>query len=317
MLHLAEADVRRLLDMDTAIERVQAALVARARGEAVDVPRERVRLPGCTQHLLQAGAPALGVVGFKVYHSGPQGTKSSHVHLFDLKTNACLAIMEASWLGLVRTGAASGVATRLLARADAAEVGQIGAGKQGIGQLEAVCRVRPIRRARVYARTRDRLEAFCRDMAARLGIEVVPAASAQEAVRGADVVNVVTKSAEPVLHGDWLEPGQHVNAAGSNALGRREIDLAGMKRFDLIAVDARATACKESGDLLPLAEAGIVQWEALPEIGEIAAGLRPGRADPAAITLYESHGMGIQDLYVAHRLLALARAQRVGRELDV
>lgn len=314
MLYLSEADVTRLLDMDTAIERVEAALTARARGAAVDVPRERVRLPQGIQHLLQAGAPEIGVVGYKAYFSRKGGVRY-FVHLFDVATGAYLAILEASRLGMVRTGAASGVATRHLARPDAAVAGQIGAGKQGEGQLEAVCRVRPIRSARVYARTRDSLEAFCRAMAAKLGIEVLPAASAEAAVRGADVVNVITRSAEPVLHGAWLEPGQHVNAAGANALGRRELDLAAMKRFDLIAVDARATAAKECGDLLPLAEAGLAQWEALPEIGEIAAGLRPGRARPDQITLYESHGMGIQDLYVAHRLLELARAAGIGREL--
>lgn len=316
MLYLTEAEVLQLLDMDTAVERVEAALVARARGDAVDVPRERVRLPQTTQHLLQAGAPAIGVVGFKVYHSSPHGTRTSHVHLFDLASGAYLAIIESAALGMARTGAASGVATRHLARNDAAIVGQIGAGRQAAGQLEAVCKVRPIRLARVYARTRDRLDAFCGEMGKKLGIEVVAARSAEAAVRGADVVNVITKAAEPVLHGAWLEPGQHVNAAGSNALGRRELDLAAMKRFDTIAVDARATAAKECGDVLPLAEAGLAQWEALPEIGEIAAGLRPGRRSATDLTLYESHGMGIQDLYVGKRVLDLAVERGIGRRID-
>jgi ornithine cyclodeaminase len=128
-------------------------------------------------------------------------------------------------------------------------------------------------------------------------------------------VNVITKSATPVLLGDWLEPGQHVNAAGSNALTRRELDLRAVQRCELIAVDSRETARKECGDLLPLVEAGWAHWESLAEIGEIAAGLRPGRTSDQQITLYESHGMAIQDLYTARKVYDLARAQGLGREV--
>lgn len=316
MRHLNEEDVRGLLDMDTAIERVHAALVARALGRAVDVPRERVRVPQGIQHLLQGGAPEIGVVGYKVYYARP-GAVRYHVHLFDVATGDYLAIVEASHLGMVRTGAASGVATRVLARADSRTVGQIGAGKQGVGQLEAVCAVRPIERACVYARTREPLVAWCEEMSARLGIPVEPADSAAAAVRGADVVNVITRSATPVLEGTWLEPGQHVNAAGANALSRRELDLAAAKRCDLLAVDARGTARKECGDLLPLVEAGLADWDTLPEIGEIAAGLRPGRTRDDQVTLFESHGMALQDLYVARAVLDRALAAGVGRDLPI
>lgn len=314
MRYLTEDDVRGLLDTDTAIERVEAALVARARGRATDVPRERVRLPQGTQHLLQAGAPEIGVVGYKVYYARPGGVRY-HVHLFDVASGDYLAIIEASHLGMVRTGAASGVATRLLARPDACVVGQIGAGKQGVGQLEAVCAVRPVRRAQVYARRREPLLDWCARMSERLGIEVEPADSAAAAVHGADIVNVITRSATPVLEGAWLAPGQHVNAAGANALTRSELDLAAVRRCDLIVVDARGTARKECGDLLPLVEGGHADWETLPELGEIAASLRPGRGSADALTLFESHGMGLQDLYVARAVLDRALARGIGRDL--
>lgn len=284
----------------------------RARGQAVDIPRQRTRIPQGTLNILQGAAPLAGVVGYKAYYATPHGSHS-HVYLYDAESGAPLAILEASHFNVVRTGAATGVATRHLARGNAAVVGQIGAGRIGAGQLEAVCSVRPVRGARIYARTRDKLEAFCQTMSEKLGIEVVPADSAEAAVRGADIVNVITQSATPVLLGACLGPGQHVNAAGSNQLTRRELDIAAVRCCEPIVVDSRETARKECGDLLPLVEAGFAYWDALPELGEIAAGLRPGRTSDEQVTLYESHGMAIQDLYVAAKVLELAHARGLGR----
>ena len=154
-------------------------------------------------------------------------------------------------------------------------------------------------------------------MSQKLGIEVVAASSAEAAVRGAHVINVITKSAEPVLKGAWLERGQHVNAAGSNALSRRELDDEAVKKSDVIAVDSRDTASRECGDLLPSVEKGWRHWDSLTEMGEIIANRARGRSSPGEITLYESHGMGIQDLWVGARMLALARERGVGVELPI
>jgi ornithine cyclodeaminase len=143
------------------------------------------------------------------------------------------------------------------------------------------------------------------------------AEGAAEAVKGAHIVNVITKAAEPVLRGEWLEPGQHVNAAGSNALARREIDLAAVKRCDPIVVDSRGTARNECGDLLPAIESGLLDWDTLAELGEVIVGRARGRTSRDEITLYESHGMGIQDLYVAERLVAMARERRIGMDLPI
>jgi len=154
-------------------------------------------------------------------------------------------------------------------------------------------------------------------MSRKLGIEVTPADSGEAAVRGAHIVNVITKAAEPVLKGDWLEAGQHVNAAGSNALSRRELDEGAVKKFDLITVDARGTARNECGDLLPAVEKGLLRWESLPELGEILSGRTPGRASSRQITLYESHGIGIQDLYVGARVLTLARERGIGKDWPI
>jgi ornithine cyclodeaminase/alanine dehydrogenase-like protein (mu-crystallin family) len=314
--YLSEDDVKKVLTMPIALDAMEQAHKALAEHRAIDVPRARIHLPEGTQHVLQAAAPDLGYIGFKYYYTRPAG-KSFYVHLMNIESARLDAIIEAVWMSMVRTGATSGVATKHLALPQASVLGQIGAGFQGESQLEAVCRVRKIRMARVFARNRDKLVAFCARMAQKTGVEVQPAESAEAAVRGSHIINVITKSAEPVLKGEWLEPGQHVNAAGSNALARREIDDAAVKKCDVITVDGRGTARNECGDLLSAVEKGWLRWDYLTEIGEVIAGMAPGRATPEQITLYESHGMGLQDLYAGVRVYTLARQQGVGTELPV
>jgi ornithine cyclodeaminase len=314
--YLAEEDVKKVLTMPIAVEAMEQAHKALAEHRAVDIPRARIHLAEGTQHMLQAAAPELGWIGFKYYYSRPS-SRTFFVHLMGIATGRLEAIIEAVWMSMVRTGATSGMATKHLAVAEASVLGQIGAGFQGQGQLEAVCRVRKIKSAKVYARNRDKLVAFCEKMAKVTGVDVTPAESAEAAVRGAHVVNVITKSSEPVLKGEWLAPGQHVNAAGSNALARREIDDAVVKKCDVITVDGRGTARNECGDLLSAVEKGWLRWDHLAEIGEVIAGKAPGRSSARQITLYESHGMGLQDLYAGARVLALAREKGIGTDLPV
>jgi len=313
---LREADVKQLLTMDIALEWTGRSLRDRALGKAIDIPRVRTHIPQGIQHVLQAAAPELGYIGFKYYYTRPTG-KVFYVHLTDIETGKLTAIIEAVWMSNVRTGAASGVATQALAREDASVVGQIGAGFQAIGQLEAVCAVRRITKAKVFSRNADKAAAFCRAMSDKLGLAVEPAATPRDAVRGAHIVNVITKAATPVLEGAWLEPGQHINAAGSNALNRAEIDEATVERCTLVTVDARGTAQAECGDLAPLVKRGRLSWDTLTEIGDVLAGKTPGRRSADDITLYESHGMGIQDLYVGAQVLELARARGIGTALPM
>ena len=314
--YLTESDVQKLLTMPLALEWMEEAHKALAEHRAIDVPRARIHLPAGTQHVLQAAVPELKVIGFKYYYTRPTG-KSFYVHLMNTETAKLEAIIEAVWMSMVRTGAASGVATRHLANQDASVLGQIGAGYQGQSQLEAVCQVGKIKSAKVFARNRDKLVAFCDKMSKTTGVTVRPAESAEAAVRGAQIVNVITKSVEPVLRGEWLEPGQHINAAGSNALTRREIDDAGVKKCEVITVDGRGTARNECGDLLPAVEKGWLRWDYLTEIGEVIAGKAPGRTSARQITLYESHGMGLQDVYVGAKVLELARSRGVGVDLPI
>ena len=267
--------------------------------------------------MVLGAAPELGYIGFKGYYAlHGKGTRY-YLNLFNTASGKLDAIIDASYLGMIRTGAASGVATRHMAREDAAVVAMIGAGKQAVGQLEAVCAVRAVREIRVYNRTPARAEKFCALMASRVKapLKIVP--SVADAVHGADIINLVTKAAAPVLGGNLIEPGQHINAAGSNALSRREIDDECVRRCGTIVVDARGTARQECGDLLPLVEKGLLDWESLPELGEVIAGRVSGRNSKEEITLYESHGMAVQDIYVGARVLALAREQGIGADLPI
>jgi ornithine cyclodeaminase/alanine dehydrogenase-like protein (mu-crystallin family) len=317
MIHyLTEKDVQQVLNMEILLQTTEQSLKDRALHKAVDIPRQRIYAPEGVQHVLQAASKVLGYTGFKYYYTRPTG-RSFYVHLISIESGKLEAIVEAAWMSMVRTGAASGAATQVLANDDACIVGQIGSGNQSIGQLEAVCAVRKIKEARVYSRTRDKLEAYCQKMSEKLGVNVVPAASAEAAVRGAHIINVITKSASPVLKGAWLSPGQHINAAGANALSRAEIDDETVKRCDYITVDSRGTAQKECGDLISSFEKGIIQWDYLTEVGDIYAGKALKRSTREQITLYESHGMGIQDIYAAAKAIEIAKSRGIGTQLPV
>jgi ornithine cyclodeaminase/alanine dehydrogenase-like protein (mu-crystallin family) len=314
--YLTDGDVKQLISMPRALDLVEDAWRARALEQASDVPRSRVQATDGILNMLKATAPELGYIGFKYYYSTKTGA-TRHIHLIDAITGRLEAIIEADWLGSMRTGAASGVASRHLAGSKARRLGQIGSGGQATCQIAAIHHALGVERVQVYSRTKPKLAAFCNAVSRDLGIEVLPTDSAESAVRGADIVNVITRSKSPVLLGEWLEPGQHVNAAGSNALDRQEVDGRAVERCDVIAIDARATAKNECGDLAPLVELKRLHWDELVEIGDVIAGKAIGRTDDCQISLFESHGMGLQDLYVAAEVLKLARERKIGIDLPM
>ena len=313
-LYLVEAEVRQLLTMDLALEAVEAAHRAHGAGRAIDIPRNRSRTPTSALHILQGALLDAGVMGYKAYATAREGNRF-FVHLFDAASGAPLAVLAADALGMMRTGAAGGLAARCLSRPESAVIGVFGAGWQAQSQIEALCRVRPIRRVKLYCRNEENRRAGAADFSRRFGVEVMPADSPEATVRGSDIVVTITSAAKPVFDGDWLEAGAHVTAAGSNSLIRQEVDEKTVRRAGLVCVDSRATALREAGDLLPALEKGRLHEGQLVELGEVVAGFRPGRADPQQITLFESQGMAIQDLAVAARVVALARQRGLGSEL--
>jgi ornithine cyclodeaminase len=315
-LLLRESDVERLLTMPMALELVERVHREHSTGQAADVPRERTRLPRAALHILQGSVPSSGVLGYKAYTSSREGIRFI-VYVFSAERGSLEAIVEGNYLGMMRTGAAGGVAAKWLSREDAKVAGVFGSGWQAQGQIEALAAVRRLERVKVYSRNAAKLAAFCERMRAKLSLDVVPAASAEEAVRGSDVLVTITTSATPVFSGEWVSPGTHINAAGSNSLLRQEIDEATVRKCSPIVVDSRPSAMKEAGDLLPALEKGRVHAGSLVELGEVIAGMRPGRTAREQVTLFESQGMAIQDLIIAAELARRARAQGLGSEVDL
>jgi ornithine cyclodeaminase len=315
-LLLREGDVEKLLTMKTTLELVERVHREYSTGHAIDVPRERTRLPKSALHILQGAVPSANVLGYKAYTSSKEGIRFL-VYAFNAERGNLDAVVEANHLGMMRTGAAGGVAAKWLAREDAKVAGVFGSGWQAHSQIEALAAVRKLERVKVYSRTRDKLEKFCAEMREKTKLDVVPAASAEETVKGSDIVVTITTSATPVFSGDWLAPGTHINAAGSNSLLRREIDEATLRKCDVVVVDSRPTAIKEAGDLLPALEKGRLHTGALVELGEVIAGTRAGRTRADQTTLFESQGMAMQDLIIAAELAKIARAQGVGQDIEL
>ncbi len=314
-LFLTENDVKKVLTATMALEAVESAHRDLALGLAQDTPRARTRLPQTVLHILQGALPAQGVLGYKAYTSNRSGNRFL-VHLFDAATGGLLALIEADYMGMIRTGAASGVAAKWLARPGAKVAGVFGAGWQAEGHVRAICAALPLVRVKVCSRRADKLAVFCGRMSEATGVAVVPA-SAEETVRDSDLIGTVTTAAQPLFEAEWLAPGTHINAAGSNALIRQELSEATLKQAALIAVDAVPTALAEAGDLLPLLEKGRLHARQLVELGDIIVGKHKGRASADQITVFESQGMAIQDLAVALRVLKAAREAGLGIELPL
>lgn len=315
VLFLTEKEVSGLLDVHEAIQPVEESMRELGEGTATNRPRQRVSVDSVTLHVLPAAISGAGSMGLKAYVTRPGGGRF-WVMLLD-SDGALRAILEADLLGQVRTGAATGVATKHLSRPDSREVGILGSGFQARTQLEAVCAVRPIEHVRAWSPTRQNLEKFCAEMSKRLSVRVDPASDARSAVRGADIVVTMTKAQDPVLHGEWLEPGTHVNAAGSNQAVNREIDTDAVSRADLTVVDDLAQSQVESGDLIFAAREGAIRWDEVEELGSIVAGRVKGRASVEDVTLFESHGIGLWDIALASRVYESALRKGLGTELPM
>lgn len=314
-LYLTESDVRQVLTPAMALQAVELAHREMAEGEAVDIPRARTRLPQTALHILQGALPRLGVLGYKAYTSNRSGNRFL-VHLFDAGSGEQLAVVETNYLGMIRTGAASGLAARVLALPGIETAGVFGAGWQAEGHVRALQAALPtLRRIEVWARRPEQLAAFCERMSTVMGLEIKPATSPQRLVESHSLLGTVTTAASPLFDAQWLQPGTHINAAGSNAIIRQELSEATVRKCDRLFVDSVPVALAEAGDLLPLLEKGRIQARQLMELGDVLTGRCPGRQGPEQITLFESQGMAIQDLAVAQRVLLAAKAAGLGREI--
>jgi ornithine cyclodeaminase/alanine dehydrogenase-like protein (mu-crystallin family) len=315
-LHISEAEVRQLLTMQMAMDAVEEISGKQADGRVVLHPRRRFELPagGGFFHYMAAMDTEAGYIAMKQY-TYVKGVLRFLVPLYEISTGALLALIEADFMGQQRTGAASGVATKYLARQNARTAAMLGTGGQARTQLEAVTAARKLDSVRVYGRDPERRANFCAEMSARLGIAVQPAASAAEAVRGAEIVNTATTSAKPVLDGRDIAEGAHINAIGANHAHKRELDDTTISRASVIFVDSIEQSKQEAGDLIIPFQKQPEKWDAVHELDQLIAGKVPGRASDKQITLFKSNGIAAWDLAVAEKVYLLAKQKNLGREL--
>ena len=314
-LYLSEADVRELLTMEVALKAVEDSFLHLADSSAIEHSRARLNPAASSYlHYMAAADRRDRYMGLKIYTSSPQGLRFI-VPLFHTETGDLLALIEANYLGQMRTGAASGVATRLMARSDAQTLGIIGTGLQAHTQLQAIAQVRELKRIRAFGRDAERRTKFAREMTERLKILVEAVDSPQAAVCEADIVVTATNSTRPVLQGDWLQTGTHVNAIGGNFPQKRELDTDAVLRAAIIAVDSREQSKLEAGDLIQAFAGDESKWSQVVELSEIVAERTPGRTSRNEITLFKSNGIAIEDVVTAGRIYELAVQKKKGVEL--
>jgi ornithine cyclodeaminase/alanine dehydrogenase-like protein (mu-crystallin family) len=319
LLVLSQQEVEELLDMEGCIEAMAEALASLARGD-VHVPMRIVVRPAGEDTFLGlmpahrgGGAPLYSLKTVCVFPDNPERGLDAHqgtVTLFDGETGETRAIMNASAITAIRTAAVSAVATRLLAREDARELGILGAGVQARSHLEALRLVRDFDTVRIFSPTAAHAQALAKEA----GAEAV--GSAQEAVSGADIVVTATSAVDPVLRREWLKPGAHVNVIGGRPPTMRELDVATVAD-SAFYVDRRESAEKEAFDYRDALEAGAIGHDHIRgEIGEVLIGKAPGRQSPDELTVFRSLGLAVEDLAAAEYVLRQAREQGVGVEVE-
>ncbi|HVM75852.1 MAG TPA: ornithine cyclodeaminase family protein [Candidatus Saccharimonadales bacterium] len=312
-----EAEVRELLGMPMAIAAVEDVSKKQAEATVMVHPRRRFELPEKGFfHYMAALDTSAGYVGMKQY-TYVKGKLVFLVTLYSVATGELVALIEADYLGQLRTGAASGVATKYLARKLAKSAAIIGTGGQARTQLEAIHNVRMLESVYVYGRDKERRSRFCDEMGDKLGINVYAMESAAAAVEHAEVICTATTAAHPVLFGKDLPSGAHINAIGANHAHKQELDEGVVGKANLIFVDSLAQANQEAGDLIiPFAKQP-ERWAEVKELADLVDGKVAGRANDSQITLFKSNGIASWDLAVAIKVYGLAKEKGLGRELPL
>jgi alanine dehydrogenase len=316
-------DVKQLLIMKDTLELVETAFKEKGLKRVQMPPKPYLFfvkyngdlriMPSYLEELDEAGIKLVNV-----HPSNPEKyglpTVLATILLFDPKNGAPVAIMDGTWITAMRTAAATGVATKYLARKDARTVGMIGAGYQAPFQLEALREVMDVELVKVYARRKDRVEKFAKDMGTRLGLHIEATETAKEAVKDADVVVTITTAREPVVKDEWVTEGTHINDIGADAPGKQELDPNILKRAKVV-IDDWEQACHSGEVNVPLAGGEITRDDIYGELGEIVAGLKPGRTSDDEITIFDSTGLSIQDVITSWHVLRTAEKKGIGNEI--
>lgn len=296
-LYLSEKDVVSLLPMNVAVNAVENVLRELGNGNAQNQPRQRVRIGDTTLNVMPASIPSLDVLGVKNYTTTPKGP-TAYFLLFS-KQGSLLCLMEADELGRIRTGATSALATRFLARANSKVAALIGTGFQAETQLKALCETKHLEAVKVWSRRFESAVAFCGFLQSQVDVRLEPVVDLRTGVRDADIVTIATSAAEPVLFGDWLKKGAHVNAVGNNRAYERELDSKAVAISSLIITDYLQQAMSESGDLILAASDGVPVWDRVKELADLVTGRLSGRISDEQVTMFKSNGLAVEDVAVA------------------
>jgi alanine dehydrogenase len=314
-LHISEAEVQQVLTMSMALEAVEEISRKQAAGEVIVHARRRFELPkGGFFHYMAAADHKAGFLAMKQY-TFVRGKMRFLVALYEISSGDLVAMIEADNMGQLRTGAASGVATKYLARSDASVAAIIGTGGQARTQLQAVAAVRKLSAVRVYGRNADRRKCFAEEMSERIRVPVKPADSPTEAAHGAHIVCTATTASQPVLHGADFTPGIHINAIGANHAHKRELDEEAVSRANVIVVDSVEQSRQEAGDLIITFKGDETRWAGVKELSNVVAGKVSGRTSGPEVTLFKSNGIASWDLAVAMQVYAKAKEKGLGRPL--
>lgn len=305
-----------LINMDDALVLTEESFKTFAEGTSFNMNRQRMRVRKGALHMLPAAIPYKNVIGFKAYTSFRSGVIFK-THLYDGETGAPLAIVDSNEIGRLRTGAASGIASKYFAKKNAETVFIFGAGFQAEAQLDAVCAcIKSIKKIFVSTRTKESAIEFSKDMSKKLGIDVRPSENMAEDLAKSHIIITITTSAKPLFdHAALSANGVHINAAGSNALIRAEIPEKTVEAAKYLIVDCKDVAAVECGDMLPSLEKGRIHWNEIIELGDVVAGFRKGRQSEDGISLFESQGMGLLDVACAEFIYRKALEKKSGEPL--
>ncbi len=313
-LYITEDDVRSVMDMEKSLLIIHKVFKELASSRATNVPRQRVRAPGIMLHTMSAANAYLNYVGWKAYTTTKEGALF-HVAIYDQDTGEMRALIEGDFLGQLRTGAASGVATEYMARPDSKVVGLFGTGLQARTQMQAICLTRKIEFVSVYSRNHDNCIRFAEEMTELCNVEVKASHSPDETAAEKDIVICATSSKTPLFDGRVLDEGTHLNVIGSNHHSKREIDRTTIKRADVIVCDDVAQCKLEAGDFIQPVEEGVTDWRLMHDLSEIVAERQTGRATDDQVTLFKSVGLAVEDVAMAAKILELATEEGLGVDL--
>jgi ornithine cyclodeaminase/alanine dehydrogenase-like protein (mu-crystallin family) len=313
VLILSEDDVRGILDIGEAIEAIEKATIYQAEGRAFVNPRNRIYVGSYALHAMSSAIEAMGVAGLKAYLSTPSRTVFA-ILLYSLEKSELIAIIEGDILSRIRTGAASAVATKHLARRGSSTLGIIGSGRQAYTQATAISHVIRPDKIYIYSPNREHSERLASKLS-DLGLQARVAGSHEEVMRRSDVISTATNSREPFIRGEWVVEGVHINLVGSNHPSRSEAHPEVFSKAGLVVTDSKAQAEKESGDLLNAVKHGVIGWDRIHELWEVVS-RRIAREGDEEVTIFKSHGIALWDIAVAKIVYDKARREGAGREIE-